>query len=66
MSNQDLLSRDKLKNYLTSFYKTKELLNNILEKEGIKVELDQDNYCNIERIYKTLEVLENINEFYWR
>lgn len=48
----DLLPEVKQKNYLTSFYHTKNILNDLLKKEGVTVELDETIIFIIIQEYK--------------
>ncbi len=52
MSSKVVVSREKLKNYLTAFYQTNKILNKLLKYEGISVEIDKDVVTTILREYQ--------------
>jgi len=52
MLKNDLLPKEKQKNYLASFYHTKNILNSLLEKEGITIEINPAMVAVIIREYK--------------
>ena len=61
MSNQSLLPKEKQKNYLTSFYYTKDLLNELLKEEGIAIDINPTIVGDIIKEYsKHLKCLKTV------